>query len=94
MDLSSEIFVLCIFLVGILLFYNLLHNSELPGRRYFFLSMLVFLLSNISTVVEEFIFNAFFNTLEHLSIGAASLLLLVAIIKMTAIESKEKKDRS
>lgn len=84
MPLNTEIFVMCIFIAGIPLYYGLLHDSELPGADFFLLTYLLLFASNVFTVVEEFWFNAFFNGCEHAFITLSAVTMLVAVVKMTA----------
>ena len=94
MLLSSEIFVLAIFIIGGPFFYCILRDSCLPGCKFFMWAYLLLTLSNIFTVVEEFWLNSFFNTCEHSSIAIASILLLVAVIKQTAKNKPENISRA
>jgi len=84
MNLSSEFFVLAVFLAGIFLYWRLLRDSALPGRHLFLTAFLFFLVSNIATVVEEFLFYNFFDMLEQICITGGSLFLLAGILKLTA----------
>ena len=84
MPLSTEIFMMCIFIVGLPLFDGLLRDSELIGAPFFLLSYLLLFFTNIFTVVEEFWLNTFFNFCEHAFITASSILLFIAIFRMTA----------
>ena len=88
MPLSTEIFVMVIFLAGAPLFYFMLKGSELQGHRYFLLSYISLALSNICTVVEEFLLNSFFNACEHFFISIGAFLLLMAVIKLTKTTPK------
>ncbi|MCG6908525.1 MAG: hypothetical protein LJE94_00205 [Deltaproteobacteria bacterium] len=83
MTLSTEFFVMVIFIAGGPFFYVVLRSSELPGRRYFMGAYVFLLLSNIFTVVEEFWLNSFFNTCEHVSIALGSVGMLATVVKLT-----------
>lgn len=72
MTLSTEVFVLMIFLIGFPLFWGVLRNAKLPGARWFLLTYFFMLCSNIFTVLEEFAWNTLFNTLEHASLCAGA----------------------
>ena len=84
MPLSTEVFVMVIFIVGCPFFYFMLRDSDLRGRKFFKLAYVLLTLSNIFTVVEEFWLYSLFNTCEHLCITIASIMMLVAVIKLTA----------
>ena len=79
--LSTEFFVLIIFVVGAPFFYSLLRDSDIHGWGYFFLAYVLLTFSNVFTVIEEFWYNAFFNLCEHTFIAFASITLLVAVFK-------------
>ena len=83
MPLSTEVFVMAIFIAGLPVFYFILKDSDLRGRRFFILACISLTLSNIFTVVEEFWLNAFFNGCEHLFITIGSIMMFAAIMKMT-----------
>ena len=84
MPLSSELFVMVIFLIGIPIILYTLRDSELPEHRFFMAAYLSLVLSNIFTVLEEFWLTSFFNFLEHLFITFASVAFLMAVIRMTS----------
>ena len=84
MPLSTEFFVMAIFIVGSPFFFFMLRDSDLQGRRFFMGAYIFLTLSNIFTVVEEFWLNAIFNICEHASIALGSIMILVAVIKLTA----------
>jgi len=94
MNLSSEFFVLAVFLAGIFLYWRLLKDSALPGRHLFFVAFLFFLVSNIATVVEEFLLYRFFDMLEQICITGGSLFLLAGILKLTAPPPEDKSEIS
>lgn len=83
MPLSTEVFVMAIFIAGVPFFYFILQDSDLQGRIFFMLAYVLLTLSNIFTVLEEFWLNTLFNTLEHIFITLGSISMLVAIIKLT-----------
>ena len=84
MPLSTEVFVMVIFLVGVPFVYVMLRGSDMRGREFFMLAFFFLTLSNIFTVAEEFWFNALFNMFEHLSITIGSAMMLVAMLKLTS----------
>ena len=81
MTLSTEFFVLTIFIAGVPFFYSMLRDSGIGGWVYFFIAYIFLTFSNIFTVVEEIRYNTFFNLCEHSSIAFASIMLLVAVSK-------------
>ena len=83
MPFSTEVFVMAIFIAGFPFFYMLLRDAGLQGRNYFMAAYVCLLLSNIITVVEELYWNAFFNFCEHFFITLASMMMFVAILKLT-----------
>jgi hypothetical protein len=89
MRLSTEIFSMAIFIAGGPFFYFILHDCDIQGRRFFMWAYALLMLSSIFTVAEEFWLNSLFNTFEHSSIALGSIMLLVAVIKLT---TKKKPD--
>jgi len=85
MPLSTEVFVMIIFIASGPFFYFILRDLDLQGRNCFIGAYVFLTLSNTFTVLEEFWFNFFFNACEHLSITIGSIMLLVAVIKLTSI---------
>lgn len=83
MRLTTEIFAMAIFVTGGPFFYSILRDSELQGRRFFIWAYAFLTMANIFTVVEEFWLNSLFNTCEHSSIALGSIMILVAVIKLT-----------
>lgn len=75
----TEIFVLTMFLIALPLCVMLFRSTRLPGDRYFFLSFLALLFSNVFTVVEGWLMPAFFNELEHLFIFLSSVSMFIAV---------------
>ena len=90
MPLSTEIFVMSIFLAGAPFYYLILRDSELKGRYFFIITYIFLVLSNIATVVEELKFNYFFNVCEHLLITLSSITMLIAALQLTT--KTEQKD--
>jgi len=88
MPLSTEIFVMAIFLAGAPLFFFMLKGSELKGHQYFLCSYTCLTLSNICTVVEEFFLNSFLNACEHSFISISALFMLIAVVQLTRTSSK------
>ena len=83
MALSSEVFVMLLFIVGVPLFHSILKDRTIPEHRLFMLVYLLLTLSNIFTVFEEFLFGRLFNTLEHLFITFAAVTMLAAVIRLS-----------
>jgi len=87
--LNTEFFVLIVYIAGLVFLSSPLRELELPGKNILFVALIAFLFSNIFTVVEEYILNAFFNHLEHLFIFIGSVLLLIgSVMMMQGIERK------
>lgn len=84
MPLSTEVFVMIIFISGLPFFYAIFRDSGLNGKVFFMLAYIVLTLSNCFTVVEEFWLNRLFNMGEHLSIAIGAFFMLAAVLKMTA----------
>lgn len=83
MPLSTEVFVMAVFIAGCPFFYLILRDSNLQGRVFFMTAYLLLMFSNIFTVVEEFWLNWFFNLGEHAFITLGSAMLLMAVFKLT-----------
>lgn len=83
MLVSTEVFVMAIFIAGCPFFFIMLRDSEIPGRRFFLCSYLLLTFSNIFTVVENFGFHAFFNVGEHLFITLGAITFLIALVQLT-----------
>ena len=88
MQLSSEIFVMVIFIIGLPIIIFILRDSDLPEHRFFMAAYLLLSFSNIFTVVEEFKYGVLFNFLEHLFITAASIFFFTAVLKLTSRQKK------
>ena len=84
MPLSTEFFVMIIFIAGIPFFYFMLKDMDLQGRSFFIRAYICLALSNIFTVAEEFWLNRLFNFCEHLFKAFASLMILIAVIQLTS----------
>jgi membrane protein implicated in regulation of membrane protease activity len=91
MEMSSEIFVMVVFIIGTPIVYFTLRDSELPAHHLFMTAYLLLLFSNIFTVVEGFLFYSLLNFLEHLFITFAAFTLLAAVIKLTARERRKQR---
>ena len=81
MTLTTEFFVLIIFMFGLPFFYGLLRDSGIRAWGYFFISYLFLALSNIFTVVEDIGFYRLFNLCQHAAIAVSSAALLTAVIQ-------------
>ena len=90
MPLSTEVFVMSIFIFGLPFFYAILCNSGMPGRKSFMTAYILLTLSNIFTVIEEFWLNYFFNLCEHCFIALGSIAMLIAIVDFTSGNDYEK----
>ena len=90
MPLSTEVFVMFIFLFGLPFFYSLLRDPQLAGGNWFLAAYACLLLSNIATVVEEFWLNRFFNFCEHLLITLSSILFVIAVTKLVRASEPRK----
>lgn len=84
MQLSSELFVMVIFVIGIPIILNTLRDSDLTEHRLFMAAYLLLVLSNIFTVAEEFRLYGLFNFLEHFFITIASFIIFTAVLRMTS----------
>lgn len=84
MELTSEVFVMVLFIVGIPFFPVILRGARLPEYRLFILCYLLLTLSNVFTVVEEFWFGKIFNMLEHLFIACTAICMCVAVFRLTS----------
>lgn len=84
MFLSSELFVMVIFIIGVPLMIITLRDSHLPENRLFITAYIFLVFSNLFTVIEEVMFNTLFNFLEHLFITIASIIILVAVSRLTS----------
>ncbi len=89
MPLSTEVFVMVIFIAGYPFFYVILHNMKMKGRLCFLWAYGFLTLSNIATVIEEFWWNAFFNGLEHLFITTGSIMMLIAVTALTERDDRQ-----
>lgn len=72
-------------ILSALLFFIMLmiyRNSNKGISSYWVIGISVLMLNSVSTVVEGFVFPAFFNFIEHLCFPIAVLLFLAASIKL------------
>lgn len=90
MPLSTEVFVMTIFIAGFPFFYIILRDSKMKGRISFLWAYIFLTLSNVFTVVEEFRWNTLFNSLEHLFITFGAIMLLVAVISLTTEKNHQR----
>lgn len=90
MPLSTEIFLMVMFIAGCPFFYFMLRGTNIQGRTYFMVSYGLLTLSNIFTVVEEFYLNALFNACEHLFITLGSITMFIAVIKLTGVNNHDR----
>ena len=84
MPLTTEFFVMCIFIAGWPFIFIILRDADLPGRKFFMIAYVSLTFSNIFTVVEELWLETFFNLMEHLLILAAAIMILIAVIQLTS----------
>ena len=89
MELSSEVFVMFLFIIGLPLFFSILRDRTIPEHWLFMLVYFLLTLSNIFTVVEEFRFEKQFNLLEHCSISLAAVTMLTAVIRLSRYKRKK-----
>lgn len=94
MQISSEIFVMVVFIIGFPIVCFTLRDSELPESHLFRSAYLLLVFSNISTVAEELCLFALFNLLEHLFIAAASILSLLAVTRLTSASKAASRARA
>lgn len=83
MPLTTEMFVLILYMVGFPLCISLVRSEKLPGAIYFGLAYFCLLLSNVFTVLEEWFLENMFNHLEHGFITFGSLFILLGVKKLT-----------
>ena len=82
MQLTSEAFVLVIFIVGFPFLYSIFRETDIPGRRWFLLAYSSLTLSNFFTVIESLMLHNLFNLCEHIFIMAAAVLILLGCIQL------------
>jgi len=80
--ISTELFVLVVFVLAFPIVIMLFKSADLPGDKYFLAAFCFLLVSNIATVVEEFYLPKFFDILENGSIAISSFFFLLAIHKL------------
>ena len=83
MPISSEVFVMLLFVAGAPIFISILKKRYIPEHRLFLLSYLFLMFSNIFSVVEEFWFECLFNPLEHLFITFAAVSMLTTVVRLS-----------
>ncbi len=79
MGITTEIFVLAVFVVALPIYLLMLKSAKLPGEIFFLSAYLFFLLSNILTVIEGWILPDIMNIFEHLAITTGSLCFMLGI---------------
>jgi hypothetical protein len=93
MPLSTEIFVMSIFIAGLPFFIILLRDPELKGHSWFLTAYISLMFSNIFTVAEEFCCNYFFNFCEHLFIALSSFFMVIAILQFSSFRKETDLER-
>lgn len=88
MPVSTEVFVMVIFISGLPFFYVILKDSGLQGEGYFFWAYVLLVMCNCFTVVEEFWWNSFFNFCEHFFITLAAVAILLGVLQLTSHNRK------
>lgn len=84
MGLTSEVFVMVLFIVGIPFFPAILRGARLPEYRLFIVCYFSLALSNVFTVIEEFWCGPLFNVLEHLFISLTAVCMCAAVLRLTS----------
>lgn len=84
MIISTEIFVLIIFVLAFPIFIFLFRSTGLPGSKYFLATFVFLLLSNIFTVLEEFFLPRLFNILENGSIALGAFWFFMAVRELVS----------
>jgi len=82
MIISTELFVLVVFVLAFPIVIFLFRSADLPGDKFFLAAFSFLLLSNIATVVEEFFLPEFFDILENGSIAISSFWFFLAVHKL------------
>lgn len=77
----NEVATLVFGLAGALILIRLAKESPLPGFRLFYLAYGSVVAAYWFTVLEGFLWARFLNFLEHLSLAAAGILFLAAILR-------------
>jgi len=80
-SLSSEIFVLIVFITALPICVSSLKSTSFPEKRTFLFSYVCFLLSNVCTVLETWFFETILDLFEHLFMSLGAFFLLWAIWK-------------
>lgn len=94
MPLSTEIFVMLIFIAGLPFYYFLLRDPQLEGCQWFLAAYIFLVLSNIATVAEEFFWNQGLNFFEHLFIALSSVMFVMAILKLTRTSGSKSRQKT
>jgi hypothetical protein len=79
MTLTTEIFVLAVFLLALPVLFFLFKSTQFPGAHCFLTAFIFLLCSNIFTVIEMWIYPGLCNLLEHLSITLSSVFFFIAL---------------
>ena len=88
MQLTTEMFVLVIYIAGLPLCFKLFSSLTLPGGKHFSLAYLSFTISNIFTVFETWFAETLLNIFEHLSITLGTMFLFLAVRKIVEHNNK------
>ena len=77
--------MMVIFIIGVPLIIVTLRDTHLPESRLFITAYLFLVFSNIFTVLEGVCFESLLNFLEHLFVTIASIIILVAVCRLTSV---------
>jgi hypothetical protein len=89
MELTSEVFGMVVYLLCLPLCIIGIVSSRVPGGRFFIVAYVCLTASTIFTVVEEFWLKEVFNLLEHFFIFLSSILFMLAVRRVTAVNLGE-----
>ena len=93
MDLSSEIFVLILFIIALPVLILLYRSTPMPGAKYFLAAYICLIFSNTFTVIETWYLYNIFNMLEHIFITVSSGFFFVFIWRLTNRSPKRESGR-
>lgn len=94
MHLTTEIFVMVIYIFCLPIVLLGFRSGKVPGATFFVLAYSFLVLSNIFTVVEAFWLESMFNFLEHSCLLISSGCALMAVLILTTGGPNSKKSSS
>lgn len=94
MPLTTEVFVMVIYILCLPLCLMGFRAANVPGSLFFMLSYCGLVLSNIFTVVETFWLEDFFNFLEHSCLLFTGVSILIAVRSLIADSHDKQKNVS